>query len=96
MPLFLLMFLFFFVLFFFEPQKICVCALTTRHRFDEDIDDEMFQSGTVVWVKVPERPWWPCVLFKSWEEARFWGVPSPRGVDTARPLDLHEVCLCLK
>jgi len=57
---------------------------------EDDIDDELFQSGSVVWVKVAERPWWPTVLFKSWEEARFWGVTPPPGAES-RALAHHEV-----
>ena len=42
------------------------------------------------WAKVYDRPWWPCVLFRSWASVRRWTLP----VDAARleeGLEEHEV-----
>lgn len=56
-------------------------------RLEDDLDDELYQNGSVIWAKVPGRPWWPCVVFKSWEDVQRWGVQTrQRG-----PLASHEV-----
>ncbi|KAJ8602519.1 hypothetical protein CTAYLR_001294 [Chrysophaeum taylorii] len=58
---------------------------------DEDIDDELFQSGSVVWAKVADRPWWPCVVFKSWDDLSRWGIASEPPVDRRKePIASHE------
>ena len=34
-------------------------------------------SGSVVWFKDGDSPWWPSVLFSSWEGIEDWGLPLP-------------------
>ena len=43
----------------------------------DDPDPALFRSGNVVWAKVYDRPWWPCVMFNSWAAVRRWNLPVP-------------------
>ena len=37
-------------------------------RSSEAMDNrKLYQPGSVVWAKIAGRPWWPCVVFPSWE-----------------------------
>jgi len=35
----------------------------------------------VVWARVGRRPWWPCVVFGSWSETKYWGIPVQENVE---------------
>lgn len=54
------------------------------------MDDELYQNGSVIWAKFAGRPWWPCVVFKTWDDVRDWGVPIAQ---TTCDLGMHEVSL---
>ena len=30
-------------------------------------EKRLWEQGSVVWAKIAGRPWWPCVVFSSWE-----------------------------
>lgn len=34
------------------------------------------KSGGLAWAKLSGRPWWPCVVFSSWEELEAWKLPD--------------------
>ena len=36
------------------------------------------EDGTVAWARPWDRPWWPAVLFSSWDAARNWTPPAGR------------------
>lgn len=56
-------------------------------RYHLDLDDELYQNGSVIWAKFDGRPWWPCVVFKTWDDVRDWGLPISQTCE----LELHEV-----
>ena len=43
---------------------------------EEDWDEDLFEDGTVAWARPWDRPWWPAVLFSSWDAARNWTPPA--------------------
>lgn len=35
-----------------------------------------YEDGDMVWAKARYFPWWPCIVFNSWEGVSSWGLPS--------------------
>ena len=61
---------------------------------EEDWDEDLFEDGTVAWARPWDRPWWPAVLFSSWDAARNWTPPAGRTkirvLGRPEPLQEHE------
>lgn len=61
---------------------------------EEDWDEELFADGTVAWAKPYDRPWWPTVMFSSWDAARRWAPPGGRAkirvLGRPEPIRAHE------
>ncbi len=61
---------------------------------EEDWDEDLFEDGTVAWARPWDRPWWPAVLFSSWDAARNWTPPAGRTkirvLGRPEPLQDHE------
>ena len=61
---------------------------------EEDWDEDLFEDGTVAWARPWDRPWWPAVLFSSWDAARNWTPPAGRTkirvLGRPDPLQEHE------
>ena len=61
---------------------------------EEDWDEDLFEDGTVAWARPWDRPWWPAVLFSSWDAARNWTPPAGRTkirvLGKPAPLQEHE------
>eukprot|EP00629_Pelagomonadales_sp_RCC1024_P013230 CAMPEP_0119261178 /NCGR_PEP_ID=MMETSP1329-20130426/1320_1 /TAXON_ID=114041 /ORGANISM="Genus nov. species nov., Strain RCC1024" /LENGTH=193 /DNA_ID=CAMNT_0007260689 /DNA_START=235 /DNA_END=813 /DNA_ORIENTATION=- len=71
-----------------------------------DYDDDLYADGTIAWARTFDRPWWPCVLFSSWDAVRTWewqaaqgeapAFPAlPRVLGEPPPLQEHQALACL-
>lgn len=52
----------------------------------------VYKSGNVAWAKVVGRPWWPCILFDSWDELANWELPTKIGEKPA--VGAQQVICC--
>ncbi|KAJ8599278.1 hypothetical protein CTAYLR_006797 [Chrysophaeum taylorii] len=51
-----------------------------------------YVSGDVAWAKLQGLPWWPCVVFETWDELIKWDLPHK--VEDKPLVEAHQVVCC--